>query len=126
MQFQTEKAHETQPVPDLKLGLLAGQPVQALQNQNLEHQNGIHRRATTPRAIRPPQRSVQIGVEHLEIHNGGEPFQLITGLGQRRISLIEVKQTWRMSHAKSQIQTPASESGQPGKRDVFRSAPVYQ
>jgi hypothetical protein len=41
VQVEAQKANESQPVPDLEFILLIGQPVERLQDQNLEHQYRI-------------------------------------------------------------------------------------
>ena len=50
-----------------------------LQDQYLEHQHVIERRAPTLRAIGTRHRRFQVGAKHLEVDQRLDPLQIISG-----------------------------------------------
>lgn len=81
-QAQPEEAHERQPVLDQILGPFIRQAMRRLQDQDLEHEHMVERRAPALRSTRPWNRSRQIRPEYLEIHDGVQPFEVVA-LGRK-------------------------------------------
>ncbi len=88
MQFEPEKTHEGEAVADLKLGLVVGERVERLEDQNFEHQHGVIGRATALHAIRALQRRPESGPENLEIDRFLQPRQRIADFRELLVTLV--------------------------------------
>jgi hypothetical protein len=86
------------PVAEIELGALVAQVVLRLQDQNLEHQDVIKRRAPALAAVGPRHGALELGPEQLEVDHRGQPFEVVALLGQPRQALLDVEQPGRTPH----------------------------
>jgi hypothetical protein len=91
-QPEPEEAHEREPVLDQEFGALVREAMAGLEDQDLEHEHVIERRATAARAVRPRHGSLQVRPEELEVHQPVQPVQRIA-LGRELLqTLIDVEE----------------------------------
>jgi len=92
---QPKEPHERQPVIDQELGAFVRQIVDSVDDQHLQHHDGIVGRAATVRPSRIGKRLFQIGPERLEVHNPAIGFELIAKVAQPPKPVVDVKETRR-------------------------------
>src|SRR5512133_2291682 len=118
-EVQPEKTHKRQPVADQVFGALVRQIVTGLQNQRLEHQHVIERRAAAFRAVRAWHRAFEIRPEQLEIHHGIQPFQAVA-LGRKLLQpLINVEKPRLSPHPHPPMRNRLIASQTDQNRQVF-------
>lgn len=120
VKFEPEKAHEGEAVTDLKLRRVVAQRVERLQDQNLEHQHGVIRRAPALRAVRTLQRGGERRAKDLEIDQLFETRQRIASFRQLPIALVQIKKTRLPTHRHPLRDAATSESRPRPNREVFR------
>src|SRR5664279_1115227 len=96
-----------------------------LQDENLEHQHVVERRAPALRSVRSWHGARQIRTEQLEIDNGVQPLEVIT-LGRELLqSLVNVEKPALAPHSIPPDSTGARESHQPGNREVLGGVQLH-
>ncbi len=110
LQPEAKKAHEAQPVADLKLRLVVGEIVKRLQHQNFEHQHRVIGRSAALGPIGPLQRFGERLAKELEIDHRTEPLQRVTTRAQLRQTLVQIEKPRLSRHLCTLLCLGASES----------------
>lgn len=94
LDLQAQKAHEREPVPDLVLNLIVGQVVQRLQDQDLEHQQGIIGLAPGVGLALFLVHRLQHGDKLLPRDRTLQVLKWIAQLAQLREAFVDIEEAW--------------------------------
>ena len=121
---KSDETHEREPILDLELGLVVGEVVQRLKDQNLEHQDGIVWRPPALGAVRALQRLGKRLPEDLSRNERVQLLERIAGLAQAAIALIDVPEPRLTTHPILPISIRRMESRIAIKGEVLRCLQV--
>jgi len=93
-QAQSQEPHERQAVPDQIFRRVISKVVQALQYQDTDHHDRIHRRPAPQAPVPALKRILQKGTEILERNYLAQTLKRIASITQKRMPGIKVEKSW--------------------------------
>jgi hypothetical protein len=97
-QREAQETHEREPIVDEELGALVGESVLGLDDEDLEHHDGIARGPAALRAACVGQCRLQVRAEDLEVDHPPVGFQLIAEIAQPPQPLVNIEEPRLPSH----------------------------
>ncbi len=91
-EFETEEAHEGEPVGDLVLQAFVGQVVQTLQDEQLEHEDAAGGLVPSSALALFSVNSLKDGTENFPVDDGIKPFKGIARCAQAGVAVLKVEQ----------------------------------